>query len=211
MPELPDPIQALVAAARRAQILDAATTVFAHTGFHRATIKEIAKVARVADGTIYNYFANKHDLLLGLLHRLNETEQRPEHFADLGTADFAVFFRAYLRRRMAVLWDNTDLFRAVLPEVLAHPELRARYYGEVVAPTLAIAERYLGALVERGEIRALDVSLTARVLAGAPLGLLTLHLLGDEPPAEHRDELVEMLAALLLDGLRPPPSGDDAR
>src|SRR5579859_1318152 len=72
----PDPIQELVAAARRKQILDAATRVFAEKGFHRATIKDIARVAGIADGTMYTYFASKTEVLLGILHRLNESTER---------------------------------------------------------------------------------------------------------------------------------------
>ena len=49
MTKTPDPIQELVTAARRKQILDAATQVFAEKGFHRATIKDIARVAGIAD------------------------------------------------------------------------------------------------------------------------------------------------------------------
>ncbi len=37
MAKTPDPIQELVTAARRKQILDAATQVFAEKGFHRAS------------------------------------------------------------------------------------------------------------------------------------------------------------------------------
>ena len=48
---------------REARILDAAAAVFAQKGFHQATIRDIAELADVADGTIYNYFDNKLDLL----------------------------------------------------------------------------------------------------------------------------------------------------
>ena len=71
-----DPIEAIQAqliVARRTQILDAATRVFASKGFNRATIRDVAQAAGVADGTIYNYFANKTDLLFGLLDLLNDT------------------------------------------------------------------------------------------------------------------------------------------
>jgi AcrR family transcriptional regulator len=44
------------------QLLDAATTVFSLRGFARATTKEIAQVAGVAEGTIYRHFADKQDL-----------------------------------------------------------------------------------------------------------------------------------------------------
>ena len=45
--------------ARRTQILMGAAQVFAKKGFHKATTKEIAQAAGVAEGTIYNYFKNK--------------------------------------------------------------------------------------------------------------------------------------------------------
>jgi len=48
---------------KRNSILAAATTVFSNTGFHKARIQDIAKLAGVGDGTIYQYFRNKEDLL----------------------------------------------------------------------------------------------------------------------------------------------------
>ncbi|MBE9508961.1 MAG: helix-turn-helix transcriptional regulator, partial [Chloroflexi bacterium] len=72
-----DPIRAQLIEARRAQILNAAATVFAEKGFHRATTREIARVADVSEGTIYNYFDSKEDLLVGIITRLAE-QQRPD-------------------------------------------------------------------------------------------------------------------------------------
>lgn len=46
------------------KILEAAAIVFAENGFHRARISDVAKKAGVADGTVYLYFQNKHDLLI---------------------------------------------------------------------------------------------------------------------------------------------------
>src|SRR5258707_13515438 len=104
-----DPIQAIqaqLATARRTQILDAATRVFASKGFNRATIRDVAQDAGVADGTIYNYFANKTDLLFGLLDRLNDTERRPASLAQATEAPFGDSFPAYLRERVQRLWSN---------------------------------------------------------------------------------------------------------
>ena len=46
----------------RQQLLDAATKVFSMRGFARATTREIAKVAGVAEGTIYRHFPDKQTL-----------------------------------------------------------------------------------------------------------------------------------------------------
>ncbi len=48
------------------KILAAATKVFGSKGFFSARISDIAKEAKVADGTIYLYFHNKYDILLTL-------------------------------------------------------------------------------------------------------------------------------------------------
>ncbi len=46
------------------KILEGAVKVFGNKGFFNARISDIAKVAQVADGTIYLYFNNKYDILL---------------------------------------------------------------------------------------------------------------------------------------------------
>ena len=48
------------------RIISAATKIFAKKGFYQAKVSEIAKEARVADGTIYLYFENKDDILISL-------------------------------------------------------------------------------------------------------------------------------------------------
>ena len=65
---------------REAQILDAATKVFASKGFRAATTREIATVAGVSEGTIYNYFDSKYDLLIAMSQRLAlESLQQLDH------------------------------------------------------------------------------------------------------------------------------------
>jgi TetR/AcrR family fatty acid metabolism transcriptional regulator len=51
---------------KRINILRAAESVFAEKGYTEATIGEIAKAARVSEGTIYEYLDNKEHLLLSI-------------------------------------------------------------------------------------------------------------------------------------------------
>ncbi len=196
MTKTPNPIQELVAAARRKQILDAATQVFAEKGFHRATIKDIARVAGIADGTIYTYFASKDEVLLAVLDRLNETTERKQQFVLGDEQDLKAFFRAYLQQRMALLWPNAEVFRAVLPELLVNGELRKRYYEQVLAPTIAVGEQFFQAQSEQLQI---NIPLTVRAIAGTLLGLLLLQLLGDQEIAEQWEELPNVLTTLFFD------------
>lgn len=197
-------------AARRAQILDAATRVFAEKGFERATVRDIARAAGIADGSLYNYFANKSALLLALLDRLNETDRRAAQLTEGAGEDPGAFLRAYLARRFATLdAAGPDLLRALLSELLVDADLRDRYHREVLAPTFAAGEAALRERMARGAARPGDPALAARVLAGAALGLLLLRLLGDPPLRERWDEIPDVLAALLLDGLLASTEGRD--
>ena len=196
-----DLVRDLLARARREQILKAATTVFAEKGFRRATTREVARAAGVSEGTIYNYFEDKDALLMAILHRLNETERRSEDFEEGMATDFPGFMREYLRRRMSSVWENREVFRIVLSEMLVNTELRETYLRRIMAPTMKIAEDNFRLRAERGEIRATDTPLAVRVVAGAVLGVLVLGLLGDEEIGTRADEASDILAGFLLHGL----------
>jgi TetR/AcrR family fatty acid metabolism transcriptional regulator len=51
------------------KIIHSATKVFAKKGFFNARISDIAKEAKVADGTIYLYFNNKYDILFSVFEQ----------------------------------------------------------------------------------------------------------------------------------------------
>lgn len=49
-------------AARPAEIIDAAMTIFAERGFAEARLEDVARLAGVAKGTLYRYFPTKQDM-----------------------------------------------------------------------------------------------------------------------------------------------------
>ena len=194
-------IQAVIAEARRDQVLDAATRVFAERGFHKATIKQIASEAGVADGTIYNYFTDKSELLLDLLDRINETDQRAEHLAELGAEDFRGLFKVYLGHRTKVLKDNLELLQAVLPEVMVNEPLRKRYFDTILSPTYELAKGQFEVLQAEGVLKPFDTDLLLRLIPGTLLGLAVLGMLGDETVYERWDKFSNIISDLLLNGL----------
>jgi AcrR family transcriptional regulator len=117
---------------------------FAEKGFHPTTIKDIAREAGIADGTIYNYFENKTALMLGILDRMNESDRRDVDFSKFTEEDFRSFMKAYLRHRLMVLKaNNFEVLKAVISEVLVNQELRELYYRKIVEPTFTLAGRYV--------------------------------------------------------------------
>jgi AcrR family transcriptional regulator len=192
---------------RRTQILEAATRVFAEKGYHRATTKDIARVAEMAEGTIYLYFKNKSELLIALLEHL---DQETTQSADLA-AGLELSPRALLTRRLeddlAQLGPNFDLMLAVLPEVLADSTMRSEYYQRMVLPGITGLMEHLRARQERGEVTVPNIPMATRIFISAMLGLELMNILGDETVREawkNPAQLAESMAQVLFDGLQPP-------
>jgi AcrR family transcriptional regulator len=199
-----DPIQEQLILARRSQILDAATQVFATKGFHRATTRDVANAAGIAEGTIYNYFANKTALLLGLLNRINETELRPQQYEQAAHGDARDFIRRHVRQRFETLtYLGFEVFQVVLSEILADSELRALYYQQVIEPTFTMAEQYFRKWAEEGVIRLRDPRLSVRTIGGLTLGLIILRIIGDPDLEARWHEVPDLVVDLLLVDVEP--------
>jgi AcrR family transcriptional regulator len=106
-------------------IFSAAEEVFASKGLHGAHMGEIAALAGVAVGTLYNHFADRDALLAGLLEaRRTELLARIDEELEVGPVDGK---RPMFRDRL----------RAFLHAVLAHKEAHRRFFqilmqGEIV-------------------------------------------------------------------------------
>ena len=197
-----DPIQDQLIAARRGQILDAATKIFAEKGFHRATIKDVAKAADIADGTIYNYFDNKTALMLGILDRLNETSQREEHFSQATKTTLSDWVHEYFRERHQALGaQGFDLFQILLSEIMVNPELRDLYVEQVLQPTFDLAKRYFQKWMKEGSIKKIDPALSMRAISGMFLGITILRLMGDQELQKRWDEMPDVMAEIILNGM----------
>jgi len=193
---------------RRTQILEAATRVFAEKGYHRATTKDIARAAGMAEGTIYLYFENKSELLIALMEHLDQaTTQTPDSNAGLEMSPRALLTKC-LEEDLAQLGPNFDVLLAILPEVLADPFLRPQYYQRLVVPGLEGLAGHLQIRQERGEVNIANIPMAVRIFMAAMLGMEMLHILGDETVREawkNPADLAENMARVLLDGLQPSP------
>jgi AcrR family transcriptional regulator len=201
MPANQDPIRQQLIEARRSQILDAAAKVFADRGFHRATTKQIASQAGVAEGTIYNYFDTKGDLLIGIMMRLSAAENIDTALTQALNEDARDFLLAVARHRTALIEQNYETIQAILPEMLVNADLRDQFYREFAQPVAALLERYVCVRIGSGDFRPVHTRLVVRSVQGMFVGLMILRILGDDLLASQWDALPEVLVDLLFDGL----------
>ncbi len=72
---------------RRSQIVAAATELFSTQGFYKTTIKDIAKLAGISSGLVYQYVREKEDVLLLVLLDVIDAYAREIPKSIVGIAD----------------------------------------------------------------------------------------------------------------------------
>jgi TetR/AcrR family transcriptional regulator, fatty acid metabolism regulator protein len=197
-------------AARLEQILDAAAHLFAERGFHRTTTKDIAEAADVAEGTLYNYFETKNDLLFAILSRLSESELPQAGLVPgavgpvrISAGDARQHFASLLDLRRDYVEENSVMLQAILSEILANAELRQRYADQLLKPTLNGLEKELTLRIKLGQLHELDVPATARVLTSMWIGLFILQLLEGPQQQVEWDRLAQATLDIVFDGVAP--------
>lgn len=191
------------AAERRMQIISAAARLFAEKGFHRTTTRDIAEEADISEGTLYNYFDSKDDLLLDIMDMLDDVPSEADDFDEVVLEDAREFLITMMKGRREMIDQYHPMLQSVLSEILVNPELRQRYYNEQISPGIILISRNLQELLDKGQFRNINVPYTARLLTALMLGLYVLEVMGDPLIQSQWDELSWDIAALLIDGAGP--------
>lgn len=191
-----------MAEARRTQILIGAAQVFAQKGYHKATTKEIAQAAGIAEGTIYNYFDTKRDLLLAMVEMV-ATHSLREGLFENPPEDPAEFLRLLLRDRVRFLQEYGPVMAPLLAEVFLDTDLRQALHDHVFRPTSALLENYFEKHITLKNFRPVSSLVVTRALMGAILLNSTFKLgqIDERYEAISIDEMIEELVNLILKGV----------
>lgn len=196
-------------AARRIAILEAAGRLFAEKGYHRTTTKDIAEGADVSEGTIYNYFSNKEELLFGIMTYLSESDQFEGRLSSALQENPQSFLLSILNERQRFIQTNKLMLQAILSEILVNPELRQRYYRDLIIPAIESMMDHLKERVKVNQIRPLDVTFTSRMFVAITLGLFVLQVLGDQVIQSDWEKFADTLAGIIFEGVIPREKVND--
>jgi AcrR family transcriptional regulator len=189
---------------RRQRILAAALELFSRQGFHRTSTRQVAQAAGVAEGTIFNHFPTKKDLLVAVMAQIvddyfgEDLEAPPKG----GTLEL---LRETFRSRLELGWRHAERIRFLLGELLMNQEMRQSYFEAVILRLTDRVERVLDQRIADGYIRPCNVRVVAGALVGAFLTYLLVAVLDEERRLLHEslDEISDEMARLFLYGLRP--------
>jgi AcrR family transcriptional regulator len=195
---------------RRAQLLDAATLVFARKGYRAASISDIIARAGVARGTFYLYFASKQAVFLAIVEAFHGRVRQ-----ELGAAEAAPagpdagpkqILEAGFGRWLRFFAGHREATTVILREASSIDPRFEKGFADLRQTAVAhFAERYRR-LQSAGLVRrTVSPELLAHLLLGMFDELLNAFVLPD--PAADVDLLARQLADFEWNGLRPEATG----
>ncbi len=192
----------------RGRLLEAATSVFARSGFDRATVDEIVREAGFSKGAFYVHFESKEDLFWAMLEQRIVRQQEAFRLAADQTRPLEESVRSILSAVFGLVKED-PLWGPLFMEFAAH----AGRNEEVRARLAKLYERWRELLVEilragreTDRIREdFDPEFIATVLIATVEGsVVQSHL---APENVRLDELIEPLSRTLTEWLRGPAAG----
>lgn len=186
-------------ASRRSQILDGAARLFAERGFHLTTTRDIANAAGVSEGTLYNYFENKEDLLMGLLQSLLDIQNLQSNLITALPQDPQQYLTSVLRARRDYTNHNMLYLQSILSEIFVNPALRQRYFREYYLPSVELLANHLQERNALGQLHTEDAAITSRLVFSLLLGVFFLQVLNDPVVDERWDDLEAAIVKAVVD------------
>lgn len=197
---------------RRSEILDAAERCFVRSGFHRTTMQDVAKVAGMVPGNLYNYFPSKNAIVAGLTER--DRAKIAEDFASLADAtDLMEAFRELGRRHfIEASREKAIIALEIWAEATHNPEIAHLYLAiqnEVRIGIVSVCRR----AQQYGVIHAdVDIDALASVILILSDGLMRRKAMDAEFDGKCEvDNVVSLIGALIcgsvvLNSCSSPPS-----
>ena len=153
---------------KHVKIINAATKVFAKKGFFNARISDIAKEAKVADGTIYLYFNNKFDILISVfeeeisnliaqINKLLDQEQDPKKMLAI-----------FITKHLTIMKKNRNLAEVIQIELRQSSKIIKDYRNNKFSEYLDIIASIIKLGQDQGIYRSdIDPEIAKRAVFGA--------------------------------------------
>jgi AcrR family transcriptional regulator len=143
---------------KQKQIVDAAIQIFAEKGYSNTSTAEIAKLAGVAEGTIFKHFGTKDKLLLSIIvPYIKEffpviAEEVMGQVMKNQLTTFEEFLRGLLQNRVAFITENREIFQVIIKEVIYKEEMKQELLPLLYENISSRLLRVIDAFKERGEL-----------------------------------------------------------
>ena len=183
----------------RDRILDAALSVFAGKGYHRATVDDIVRASATSKGAVYHHFSNKESIFVALVDAFTERLAGAVARAIAERRGGLAKVEGALTAALYTFSENGRLARLILLEAVGLGALWEAKRAEVHGRFAALIQGYLDEAVREGAIPPVDTRVATLVWLGAVNEVVIDWLHGRDPDLA---ATIPTLTGLLLRSIR---------
>lgn len=154
---------------KRKQIIDGAIKAFVAKGFHKSTVKDIANIAGLSMGTLYNYIDTKEDILYLVYDYMTNILTEEMERAMSGIEDPKERLRAALRQNVNTIYKHQDIVRFLYRESASHDRATLHTVLSRETEYIELFERLLKNCIGEQHIDEDRLKLAADILAYTPV------------------------------------------
>ena len=184
------------------KIIQAATKVFAQKGFYNSKVADVAKEAKVADGTIYLYFKNKDDLLISIFENSMDTFSGELQKIVEGVSDPFEKLRLFIKLHLELVRENQDTAQVLQIEL----RQSSKFMKEYAATKFRDYLDFISMIIEEGQAKGLfrksiNPLIVKRAIFGA-VDEMALDWVLMKKKKYTMEEVAEQLCAMFIAGLK---------
>lgn len=192
------------------KILQAAINIFSKKGFSAATTSEIAKEAKVAEGTIFKYYPKKKELLhaamLEMIELFGESiaiDSLKKVIQENEDQPIEQLLKAIVLDRINLFQNHFQLIKVIFYEMQFHKDLKELFLSKVSKNGIPIFTKIFEKGKQRGEFKDINEFIAMRSFMGMIIFmLLQRELLYKENAFENIEEEVDILIDIFLNGIK---------
>ena len=179
--------------------MEAAVTLFERFGFKKTTMDDIAREVHKAKSSLYYYFGSKEDIFKAAIENEKALLQRRIQLSVEKEHGTKKKLHAFIFERISLVKEYGKLFNIVFAEEYTYLSFINDAKKSFEKFELLIVRNILKEGMERGEVRVLDLNMTAAAAVMAFKGV--------EAPLSHQVEkfdqelLVDTMVSVLFYGL----------
>jgi AcrR family transcriptional regulator len=185
------------------RIKEAAINLFSEKGYAATTMRQIARKAGLAPGSLYNHVKRKSDLLLDI-HRnfvdevIEKTKQKENQDQSCEER-----LREVFKTFMKAIFENKLSFKILLEQETFLPPAAKKEVGRNVNLLKEGFKRIIQSGIERGEFREVDIKMATFCLFA--MCNYTLRWINPKGPYSY-EEMGEILFEIFFRGIRELPN-----
>lgn len=180
---------------KRERILEAAQSVFARKGYYQAKIEEIADLAEVGKGTVYEYFASKQELYKEMFKMILGQYRAYVTMEDTAGITVKEWINHLLEMHLKYMLENRQHMPTNFGDMGGMDEEILSWMYDMRKESINRLTAVFQEGIDRGELKDIDPELGANLLTGMMRGITVPLLMEDtyDDPAQVATVVTDIL------------------